>query len=126
MGILLSGYLPDEGRQGISALEEALRAEPDRRVVVVGVLEQYSLTEYRGVASDKEPTLTLRWALLEAVEGGDAQSVESLLRSAAASRKPQQELAIDEAAMTGDDTTSREPKQRGRRGSVSPLRPRHA
>lgn len=123
MGILLSGYLPDDGKQGLSGLEDQLLGEPDREVIVIGRLVQHSLTEPRGPGSeDRDVTLTLKWAALEPVAAGDVQQVTSLLASTAAARKRQDELdfAADDVAGQPTGQAARvadgKPAKRTRRG----------
>jgi hypothetical protein len=122
VGILLSGYLPPEDKQGLSALEAALLAEPDREIIVVGPLVQHSLTEPRGPnAAERDVTLQLKWAALEAVDVKDEQSVRSMINSLAAERRGQLELeterGAEQAAMVIDpDHPSQEPRRRRGRG----------
>jgi hypothetical protein len=118
MGILLAGYLPGEDKQGLSALEAQLLAEPDREVIVVGRLVQHSLTEPRGPGSEeRDVTLTLKWAALEAVAAGDEQTIASLIGSTAAARKAQDELHFGEDDVPGQPTgQAARSTGRGRRG----------
>ena len=123
---MLSGYLPNEDRQGLSALEAQLLAEPDREILVVGRLVQHSLTEPRGPGSEeRDVTLTLKWAGLEPVLARDEQQVASLMSSLSAERKRQEELHFGDqevpvpGAPTGQAAMDGKPKRRRGRGGLS-------
>lgn len=109
-GLLLSGYLPGEDRQGLSALAERLLAEPDLTVPCVVVLEQLTLSISR-LDPDKEPTLTLRIRSLEPVAGQDAQTLDEILRRVRSER-----IGQDELPDIADDPTPAAPSPRSRRG----------
>jgi hypothetical protein len=119
-GLLLSGFMPGQSHQGVSSFLDKLLADDGMDLVVVGVLEQHTLTQPRGHTADEaNSTLTCRWRSLEVVEGNRAQKVLAMLGEVRSERLGQEALpGVEEAAVEAERKSS---KSRRRRGSLSPV-----
>lgn len=82
MAVIMSGYLPDEKHQGISALFDGQMHEHSKRkrpkdILCLGLLRRQKVTTEED--SDKEATITMKWAAVEPITGDEAEHLMETL-----------------------------------------------
>jgi hypothetical protein len=99
--VLLSGYLPGEDYQGLTALNEKLISDAGKKkrpedLVVVGLLRRHTTKVYEDV--DNDPQVTMRLTSLEVVgDEADAKYVRDLMEGIRESRTGSAPLPLDGA-----------------------------
>lgn len=82
MGIMLSGYLPDQKHQGVSDLFDGqMQAHAKHKrpadILCIGLLRRHKVTTQED--SDKEAVITMKWAAVEPVTSDEAERLLELL-----------------------------------------------
>lgn len=95
---MLSGYLPDEKHQGVSALFDGQMSEHSKRrrpkdILCLGLLRRQKVTTEED--SDKEATITMKWAAVEPITGDEAEVLMETLTKYRESRLGDQLVLVD-------------------------------